>query len=208
MKLHLYSLIFLNSLLISPGIKSQLYVTAGSNLSQVYLTPSMHDYQTTYDYAFGYSFGVLYNHQFNEMLSSTIGTSFIWRNVDPIYSTWFYNELYTSELTSNSQNILCVPISFQVKTCKNIHFLTGFDFNMFLNEIDTRYENRIDPHLKFGTAFKQKKWSVDAGYTFSITPYRKNEGYEYDKIQGSGYYYKSRCFYINFNYLVFSATKE
>ena len=174
-------------------VKAQWYTSIGTNYSQIYLTPSIYHDHKTFNYGLGISIGTIYNHQFNRTLNTIIGAKYLLRNVKPIYDVSHYTEIYSGSLVIDNQHMLSIPISLRVQTWKNIDVITGWDFDIFLNTIDSKMDNRIDPNLNFGISYTLKKWMIDAGYKFSVTPYRENDGFNY----------KNRSFYLNLNYNLF-----
>ncbi len=181
-------------LLCLTGANGQLYITGGSNLSRIYMMDKARG-PHAYNYGFGYNLGVAYTYELNETFSSRLGAGFTYRKVDPIYSIIEYPETYPGKLVIEDQSIFCIPIDIRVNTCYGVKLITGFDFNFFLNNIDSEYERVLDPNLKFGLSYGLKRFVVDAGYTFSIRPFRE---------QDSGNRYKNQSFFINIAYPLFN----
>ncbi len=179
-------------------INGQLYVTGGSNLSRIYIMDS--GWQP-YNYGLGYNLGVAYTYELNKTFSSRFGVGFIHRKVNPATSTSLYTETFSSKLVTEDQNMLAIPIDIRVNTCKGVSFITGFDFNFFLNDIDSEYEKVLDPNLKFGLSYGLKRFVIDAGYTFSIRPFREQDSLAEGLV---GNRYKNESFFINIAYRLFN----
>ena len=180
-------------LLVITNLNGQVYVTAGANVSRINLIEYN---RNAYDYGLGYDIGATYFHQINNRFTASTGMLFTHRRVKPIYDVNFYRETYQSSLVINNQNLVGIPLDLRTKAYKPFSIITGVNFNVFLNEIQKKKEKRIDTNLKLGIAYEINKVIIDAGYTFSMYPYRLNTDI-------FNYRYGNQSFFVKVNYQIF-----